>query len=90
MPPKRYREAMLAILRRHGGAFDYDLLVSQVLKSEVETAIDRIFSMIFPDANAHQRFFADPASREVRRTWFDASVGSVTRLGVCLPTPDRS
>ena len=78
---RRYREGMIPILAAHGGAFGYDFVVSQVLKSEAEAPINRVFTMIFPEKSAAERFFADPAYRAVRAELFDASVGAVTKIG---------
>lgn len=74
----RYREAMAPILRQHGGSFGYDFVVSKVLKSESSQPINRVFSILFPDAASSARFFADPAYREVREAYFTSSVASVT------------
>jgi uncharacterized protein (DUF1330 family) len=78
---RRYRDGMAPILEGHGGAFGYDFVVSRVLKSETEAPINRVFTMIFPERSAAERFFADPAYRAVRAELFDTSVGAVTKIG---------
>jgi uncharacterized protein (DUF1330 family) len=77
---RRYREGMTPILHGHGGAFGYDFVVSQVLKSETEAPINRVFTMVFPTTSVADRFFADPAYRAVRAELFDAAVGAVTPI----------
>lgn len=77
---RRYREGMTPVLHRHGGAFGYDLLVSQVLKSETEAPINRVFTMVFPEKSVADRFFDDPAYRAVRAELFEAAVGAVTAI----------
>jgi uncharacterized protein (DUF1330 family) len=78
---RRYRDGMTPILAGHGGAFGYDFIVSQVLKSETEAPINRVFTMIFPERSVAERFFSDPAYRAVRAELFDSSVGAVTKIG---------
>ncbi|MFT3766194.1 MAG: DUF1330 domain-containing protein [Minicystis sp.] len=78
---QRYREAMTPILARHGGRFGYDFTIREVLKSEVEAPIDRVFSMLFPSRAAADGFFADPAYRAVRAELFEPAVERVSALG---------
>ena len=77
---RRYREAMTPILERHGGRFGYDFVVAEVLRSEVDAPIDRVFTMVFPSREVRSAFFADPSYRRVRETWFEPSVLHVTQL----------
>lgn len=77
---RRYREGMIPILQGYGGAFGHDFVVSQVLKSETEAPINRVFTMVFPGTSAADRFFADPAYRAVRAELFQPSVGAVTAI----------
>lgn len=76
----RYRGAMEPILHAYGGRFGYDLEVSAVLRSEVETPMNRVFTIAFPDEAAKVRFFEDPDYRVVRRTHFEGAVESVAEL----------
>lgn len=78
---RRYRASMTPLLEGHGGAFGYDFVVSQVLKSETEAPINRVFTMVFPARSAAERFFSDPAYQAVRAELFDSSVGAVTKIG---------
>lgn len=74
-----YREAMMPILTRHGGAFGCDFVVARVLRGPNER-INRVFTIAFPDAAARDRFFADEEYRAVRARWFTPSVGAVEVL----------
>ena len=78
---RRYREGMTPILHRYGGAFAYDFVVSQVLKSETSAPINRVFALVFPDRAALGEFFADPAYRAVRAEFFEPAVGAITEIG---------
>ena len=76
----RYREGMTPILHAHGGAFGYDFIVSQVLKAEVPAAVNRVFTLLFPDAATAERFFANAEYRAVRAQYFEPAVGQITRI----------
>ena len=71
---------MAPVLARLGGAFGYDFVVSEVLKTEVEAPINRVFTMTFPDRRASEGFFADPEYAAVRAELFEPSVGHTTIL----------
>ena len=75
-----YREAMLPILTRYGGGFRYDFRVSELLKSETNSEINRVFIIHFPDRAAKEAFFADADYLEARATYFEPSVATVTIL----------
>jgi uncharacterized protein (DUF1330 family) len=77
----RYREGMLPILARYGGAFRYDLRVSEVLKAEAGQPINRLFVLRFPDKEAQTAFFADPAYLAVREACFKPAVAAVSVIG---------
>jgi uncharacterized protein (DUF1330 family) len=77
---RRYREGMTPILHRYQGAFGYDFVVSEVLKSPVEARINRVFTMIFPDKKASIRFFSDPEYLKVRQEFFASAVEAVTKI----------
>ncbi len=77
---RRYREGMTPIMKSYGGSFGYDFVVSQVLKSETAAPINRVFTVVFSEASAADRFFADPAYLAVRAEFFDPSVGAVTPI----------
>jgi len=77
---RRYREGMTPILARHGGSFGYDFVVSQVLISQTERPINRVFTIRFPDRDRAAEFFSDPAYLAVRRTWFEPAVAAITQI----------
>jgi uncharacterized protein (DUF1330 family) len=76
----RYRAAMAPILLAHGGSFGVDVRVSDVLRPE-GTPFNRLFTIRFPSKERHQAFFANPDYLDVRRRFFEPSVGAVHRLG---------
>ena len=75
-----YRAGMTPILERYGGKFGYDFVVSRVLKSETPEPINRVFTLLFPDAATADRFFSDTTYLAVRERFFEPSVSSVTSL----------
>jgi uncharacterized protein (DUF1330 family) len=75
----RYREEMAPILKRHGGAFGCDFVVARVLLGP-SARINRVFTILFPDLESRERFFADEEYRRVRARWFVPSVGAVEIL----------
>jgi uncharacterized protein (DUF1330 family) len=77
---RRYRAAMAPVLARFGGAFGWDFVVSEVLRAEVQAPVNRVFTLVFPDRGARERFFADPEYAEARARWFAPSVGATTIL----------
>jgi uncharacterized protein (DUF1330 family) len=77
---RAYRAGMTPILVRYGGGFGYDLVVSEVLKSESTKPINRVFTIFFPSRDAAERFFADPEYLRVRKELFEPSVKAVTML----------
>ena len=75
---QQYREAMRPILEEHGGGFRYDFRVSEVLQTQAEHEINRVFTIFFRDKNARESFFANEAYQQVRKRYFDNSVGGAT------------
>jgi uncharacterized protein (DUF1330 family) len=75
-----YRARMTPLLHAHGGSFGIDLEVARVLKGPVDVALNRVFTIEFPDRAASVRFFANDEYRAVRREWFEPAVGHVARL----------
>ena len=73
-----YRDAMTPILEKHGGTFGYDFRVSEVLKSEADHRINRVFTIRFPDQETSELFFASDEYREVRKNYFDPAVEGIT------------
>ena len=72
-----YRAGMTPLLARYGGRFGYDFVVSEVRASETRGAINRVFTILFPDRASNTAFFADPAYLAVRRAHFTAAVRNV-------------
>lgn len=75
---KSYRAGMRPILELYGGSFGYDFTVSEVLKSETDEKINRVFTIRFPDESVMKKFFSDPEYLAVRSKYFEPSVNSTT------------
>ncbi|WP_437280059.1 DUF1330 domain-containing protein [Sorangium sp. So ce375] len=75
----RYRAGMMPILLSHGGAFGHDFVVARVLKGD--PGINRVFTLVFPDRAARERFFADADYRAVRAELFEPAVAATFILG---------
>lgn len=76
----RYRGEMTPILAEHGGRFEYDMIVSDVLKSPVSGQFNRVFTISFPNEDAHARFFSDDRYKAVRAQHFEPAVGDVVTM----------
>lgn len=76
----RYRREMAPILESCGGRFDHDFAVSKVLTSSAGDRINRVFVMSFPERTDADRFFEDPAYREIRARLFEPAVASAAQL----------
>lgn len=72
----RYRAGMMPILLSYGGTFGHDFVVARVLKGEA--GINRVFTLLFPDRAARERFFADAQNRAVL---FEPAVAATFILG---------
>ncbi|AZZ98622.1 DUF1330 domain-containing protein [Pseudoalteromonas sp. R3] len=70
----QYRAAMMPILVRYRGGFGFDFIVSEVLKSETDKPINRVFTIYFPSKEVADEFFSDPDYLEVKARYFEASV----------------
>ena len=75
-----YRAAMKPILSQYEGRFGYDFVVSEVLKTETNNDINRIFTINFSSKNNMENFFSDQNYIKVREKYFHSSVGSATRI----------
>jgi uncharacterized protein (DUF1330 family) len=73
-----YRKAMKPILSEYQGRFGYDFKVSEVLISEDNTNINRVFTINFSCKNNMENFFVDAKYLAVKERYFVASVGSTT------------
>jgi uncharacterized protein (DUF1330 family) len=78
---RQYRAEMTPILKRHGGDFAYDFVVSQVLRQEAPGAVNRVFAVHFPDAETAGRFFGNEEYVAVRGKYFDPAVGNRIEIG---------
>lgn len=76
----KYREAMTPILNALNGGFRYDFRVSDVLISETDAAINRVFTIYFPDQKTADGFFNDPAYICAKEAYFNRAVASTTIL----------
>lgn len=79
---QEYRESMVPILGSYGGAFGYDFVVSDVLKSKTKGKINRVFTIEFPSKEVMDKFFSDPKYLEVKAKYFDLSVDSKTTISM--------
>ena len=74
----KYREGMTPLLESVGGGFRYDFLISEVLKSETENKINRIFAIYFPSEEIMNSFFSDKRYLSFKEEFFVNSVESTT------------
>jgi len=79
---QKYRENMIPILQSFGGSFGYDFKIGEVLKSKTDDVINRLFTIDFPNREAMDNFFDDPAYLEVKSKYFKHSVKSVTTISM--------
>jgi len=77
---QRYREGMTPILHSYGGSFGYDFIVSDVLLSKTDHAINRVFTIEFPSKQIMDEFFSDAEYLAIRKKHFDNSVSSKTTI----------
>ncbi len=75
---QEYRKAIMPILERHGGGFGYDFQVSKVLKTQVESPINRVFTIYFPSEEKMDNFFSHPEYIKIKEKYFENSVGNTT------------
>lgn len=73
-----YRDQMMPILHRYGGGFGYDFRVSEVLRSETDAPINRVFTIHFPDEATKDAFFSNPEYLEIKQRHFQTSVTDIT------------
>ncbi len=76
----KYRAGLMPILKEYGGFFEYDFVVSKVLKSKGEERINRVFTISFPNRDSQTRFFEDERYLRVRSERFEPSVASMTSI----------
>lgn len=75
-----YRRKMLPILEQYGGGFGYDFKISEVLKSEVNKPINRVFTIYFKDEAAMNAFFLDEEYISIKKAYFEKAVSSVVQI----------
>lgn len=75
-----YRRRMTPLLVEHGGGFRYDFVVSQVLATESDPEINRVFAISFPDRAAKETFFARPDYLAIKDELFERAVKTRTIL----------
>ncbi len=80
-----YRAEMAPILDLHGGSFGYDFKVAEVLKSESEAPINRVFTIRFPDDSSMSAFFTNEEYLEVKVRHFDRSVSDTVIISFYEP-----
>ncbi len=74
----QYRAAMKPILSAYGGAFGFDFIVSDVLLSQVDVPINRVFTINFPSQEVADKFFAHPDYLQAKSQYFVSSVRNTT------------
>ncbi|TMP32054.1 DUF1330 domain-containing protein [Pseudoalteromonas rubra] len=74
----QYRALMKPILGRYQGGFGFDFIVSEVLQSETDEPINRVFTIYFPSKDVADDFFCDPDYLKVKTRYFEASVAHTT------------
>lgn len=75
---KKYRSAIESILNSYGGGFDFDCVISEVLLSQFEMPINRLFIIKFPSQVAASEFFYDSEYLQVKKRYFEGAVLSTT------------
>jgi uncharacterized protein (DUF1330 family) len=75
-----YRDEMAPILDAYGGGFGYDFRIAEVLRSQTEAPINRVFTIFFRDTDAKSSFFANADYVKIKQNYFDASVTATTVL----------
>lgn len=76
-----YCARMRPVLTAHGGRFEYDFVVSEVIESPTEAEINRVCALSFPSPAAKAAFFADRAHREIYAALYEPSVATTTLIG---------
>ncbi len=74
----KYREGITPILKSMAGGFGYDFKVAEVLKSESENKINRVFTIHFPNEEKMNSFFSDQEYLNLKDKYFNNSVESTT------------
>ena len=80
-----YRAEMTPILHRHGGQFGYDFKIAEVLKTEADAPINRVFTIRFPDDGSRSAFFSSEEYLEVKARHFERSVSDTVVIATYEP-----
>jgi len=75
-----YREKMTPILKNYDGGFGYDFKISEVLKSETDAPINRVFTIYFPDEARKDAFFSNEEYLKVKEMHFVSAVSDITTI----------
>lgn len=75
---QEYREKMTPILQKYGGGFRYDFVIDEVLKTDTESPINRVFAIYFKDEQALNDFFSNEEYLRIKEKYFTPSVSSTT------------
>lgn len=78
----KYREAMTPLLESVGGYFGFDFKVAEVLKSETDDKINRVFTITFPCEATMNKFFTSEDYLAIKKRYFDGSVGKRTVISL--------
>jgi uncharacterized protein (DUF1330 family) len=73
-----YRKHMTPLLEKCGGGFGYDFKISEVLKSQTEDSINRLFTIHFPSEKEMDTFFSNEDYIQIKKDHFVDSVKSTT------------
>jgi uncharacterized protein (DUF1330 family) len=76
-----YRARIAPMLEAHGGRFEVDVRVAEVLKAPASEGFNRLFSLRFGSTDRLEAFFADPAYLAVRRDLLARAVSAIVPLG---------
>jgi len=74
----KYRDEISPILPKYGGGFDYNFIVSKILKPENSCSINRVFTICFPDAKKMEAFFSNTKYLLIKQQYFNNCVKSTT------------
>ena len=75
---QEYRKSMIPILQAYGGGFGYDFKVSEVLLTQTDSKINRVFTIYFPDKERMEQFFANADYLKIKKSYFENSVSDTT------------
>jgi len=78
-----YRKNMMPILKSFRGGFHYDFKIEEVLKTQSEDSINRVFTIYFPNKKVADEFFSNEEYLRVKEKYFVKSVKSMTIIAEC-------